>query len=35
MGWKVIVIWECELEKNFSQTMEAVETELQRQGVSK
>lgn len=35
MGWKVIVIWECELEKNFSQTMEAVEAELQRQGVSK
>lgn len=35
MGWKVIVIWECELEKNFSQTMEAVETELKRQGVSK
>lgn len=31
MGWKVIIIWECELEKNFLQTMEALESELQRQ----
>lgn len=35
MGWNVIVIWECELEKSFSKTMEVVEAELQRQGVSK
>lgn len=35
MGWKVIVIWECELEKNFLKTMEAVEAELQSQEVSK
>lgn len=35
MGWKVIVIWECELEKNFLGTMQAVEEELQSQGESK
>jgi DNA mismatch endonuclease (patch repair protein) len=35
MGWKVIVIWECELEKNFLETMERVEAELQNQGVQK
>lgn len=28
LGWKVIVIWECELKKNFMKTMEWLEQEL-------
>lgn len=28
LGWKVIVIWECELEKDFQKTMERLEQEL-------
>ena len=27
-GWKVIVIWECELKRNFQETMDKVEKEL-------
>ena len=28
LGWKVIVIWECELKKDFLKTMERLEKEL-------
>lgn len=28
LGWKVIVIWECELKRNFQGTMDKVEKEL-------
>lgn len=28
LGWKVIVIWECELKRNFQETMDRVEKEL-------
>lgn len=28
LGWKVIVIWECELKKNFIMTMEWLEQEI-------
>ena len=28
LGWKVIVIWECELKRNFQETMDKVEREL-------
>ena len=28
LGWKVIVIWECELKRNFQETMDKVEKEL-------
>ena len=27
-GWKVITVWECELEKNFEPTMERIITEI-------
>lgn len=30
LGWKVIVIWECELKRNFQETMDKVEKELTR-----
>lgn len=30
LGWKVIVIWECELKRNFQKTMDKVEKELTR-----
>ena len=30
LGWKVIVIWECELERSFQETMDKVEKELTR-----
>ena len=30
LGWKVIVIWECELKRNFQETMDKVEKELNR-----
>ena len=30
LGWKVIVIWECELKRSFQETMEKVEKELTR-----
>ena len=32
MGWKVITLWECELEKNFDGRMSALITELIEQG---
>lgn len=28
LGWRVIVIWECELKKDFLETMERLEREL-------
>ena len=28
LGWTVIVIWECELKKNFIKTMEWLEQEI-------
>lgn len=28
LGWKVIVIWECELKRSFQETMDMVEKEL-------
>lgn len=28
LGWKVIVIWECELKKDFIKTMEGLEQEI-------
>ncbi|MDD6536877.1 MAG: very short patch repair endonuclease [Prevotella sp.] len=28
LGWKVIVIWECELKRSFQKTMDKVEKEL-------
>ncbi len=28
LGWKVIVIWECELKRNFQEIMDKVEKEL-------
>ena len=28
LGWKVIVIWECELKRSFQETMDKVEKEL-------
>ena len=30
LGWKVIVIWECELKQSFQKTMDKVEKELTR-----
>ena len=30
LGWKVIVIWECELKRSFQETMDKVEKELTR-----
>lgn len=33
LGWKVIVIWECELKRNFQETMDKVEKELARKTV--
>ena len=30
LGWKVIVIWECELQRSFQETMDKVEKELTR-----
>ena len=30
LGWKVIVIWECELKRSFQETMYKVEKELTR-----
>jgi DNA mismatch endonuclease (patch repair protein) len=30
LGWKVIVIWECELKRSFQETMDKVENELTR-----
>lgn len=30
LGWKVIVIWECELKRSFQETMDEVEKELTR-----
>lgn len=30
LGWKVIVIWECELKRRFQETMDKVEKELTR-----
>jgi len=30
LGWKVIVIWECELKRSFQKTMDKVEKELTR-----
>lgn len=29
MGWNVIIVWECELEKNFLLTMEKITAELE------
>ena len=34
-GWKVITLWECELEKNFEQSMEQVKRELVAEGQRK
>lgn len=31
LGWHVIVIWECEINKNFTETMEHVKAELLNQ----
>ena len=31
MGWNVIVLWECELKRDFEKTMDAVIDELQKQ----
>jgi DNA mismatch endonuclease (patch repair protein) len=28
LGWHVIVIWECQIHKNFEETMSAVQDEL-------
>lgn len=28
LGWKVVVIWECELKKDFQKTMDRLEREL-------
>lgn len=33
LGWKVIVIWECELKRNFQETMDKVEKELARKTI--
>lgn len=30
MGWRVIVIWECELKKNFQGIMDWLEQELKK-----
>lgn len=30
LGWRVIVIWECELKRSFQETMDKVEKELTR-----
>ena len=30
LGWKVMVIWECELKRSFQETMDKVEKELTR-----
>ena len=30
LGWKVLVIWECELKRSFQETMDKVEKELTR-----
>ena len=30
LGWKVIVIWECELKRSFQKTLDKVEKELTR-----
>ena len=30
LGWKVIVIWECELKRSFQETMDKVEKELNK-----
>ena len=30
LGWKVIVIWECELQRSFQETMDKVEKEMTR-----
>jgi G:T-mismatch repair DNA endonuclease (very short patch repair protein) len=30
LGWKVIVIWECELKWSFQETMDKVEKELNK-----
>lgn len=30
LGWRVFVIWECELKKDFQETMERLERELKR-----
>ena len=30
LGWKVIVIWECELKRSFQETLDKVEKELTR-----
>jgi len=30
MGWNVIVLWECELKRDFEKTMDAVIDELQK-----
>lgn len=30
LGWRVIIIWECELKKDFLETMERLERELKR-----
>lgn len=35
MGWKVIVLWECELEKNFEGTMSKVIEQLGRDTIAK
>lgn len=31
LGWNVIVIWECEINKHFTETMERIKTELKKQ----
>lgn len=30
LGWRVFVIWECELKKDFQETMERLERELKQ-----
>lgn len=30
LGWRVFIIWECELKKDFLETMERLERELKR-----
>lgn len=35
LGWKVIVIWECELKKNFIMTMEWLEQEIKCHNVER
>ncbi len=34
MGWTVMVLWECELEKNFEETMKKVVEQLRRDNVA-